>query len=41
MINYITNTGSYKEAEKTLDEVKTKRKYYNNKFQFFDTAEKN
>ena len=40
-INYITNTAGYKEAEKTLDAVKTKKKCYTNEFHFFDTVEKN
>ena len=39
-ISYVTNIISWKEGEKILDAVKTKRKYHANKFRFYGTVEK-
>ena len=37
-INYIKDTCRWKEVEKTLDVVKTKRKFYTDEFQFYATV---
>ena len=39
-INYITDTLGWKEVEKTINIVKSKRKFYTNEFQFYNTDEK-
>ena len=39
-ISYITDTRGWKEIEKTINIVKTRRKLYTNKTQFYDTDEK-
>ena len=39
-IGYITNTRGQKEVEKTINIVKTRRKLYTNKTQFYNTDEK-
>ena len=41
VINYITDTVGWKEVEKTVDIIKTKRKFYTNESQFYNTDEKN